>query len=299
MELTTKPRKHGLEAPFHPVQILSWVITFYNTLIFSILILPEYDKKSVIVFSIIFMILFLTFIGAGYIVSKTDPTDPRVYENNYSSNLEYTLYRDKAKIEVKVEEKVEEEINAGLCRTCTLCTSHVSISSRHCMRCGRCTIGFDHHCKLLNNCIGVKNYSYFIILIFSAEIYHMYLVSHYVYILEILFQDHYNNLHNVSNQTKSIFYATITLGIISFALCASIICYIGYIVGFHVYIKIKGITTFEFIANRYYKIEAEKNQEINSNVIASNQEEEERELIQSKDSNVTGKDLSRDKTMNL
>jgi len=30
------------------------------------------------------------------------------------------------------------------------------------MTCNRCTEDFDHHCKYLNNCIGVRNYEYFI-----------------------------------------------------------------------------------------------------------------------------------------
>ena len=37
--------------------------------------------------------------------------------------------------------------------------------SYHCRECNRCTLGFDHHCKWLNNCIGAANYRPFFCLI--------------------------------------------------------------------------------------------------------------------------------------
>ena len=87
MELIAKSRKHGLEIPFHPIQILSWVISIYNACIFIIIILPQYDEKNRIIFSTIFSILLLTFIVTGYLVSKSDPTDPSVHEYKYCKDV--------------------------------------------------------------------------------------------------------------------------------------------------------------------------------------------------------------------
>ena len=51
-------------------------------------------------------------------------------------------------------------------RFCQWCESHVQDKSKHCGKCNRCTSNFDHHCPWLNNCIGGRNYPFFLMLIF-------------------------------------------------------------------------------------------------------------------------------------
>jgi DHHC palmitoyltransferase len=42
-----------------------------------------------------------------------------------------------------------------------------SETSFHCTICDRCVDQFDHHCPFINNCIGARNHSLFLVFIFS------------------------------------------------------------------------------------------------------------------------------------
>ena len=51
-----------------------------------------------------------------------------------------------------------------------ICKFNVYENTKHCKTCNKCVSNYDHHCMWLNNCIGGKNYRYFIKFIVSADI---------------------------------------------------------------------------------------------------------------------------------
>ena len=52
-------------------------------------------------------------------------------------------------------------------KVCFACQIYRPIRAVHCDDCGTCILGLDHHCPWVNNCIGIRNYKYFLIFVNS------------------------------------------------------------------------------------------------------------------------------------
>ena len=194
------------------------------------------------------------------------------------------IYTDIAKIQGNFLYRILLELELKNDRFCSICSCAVNSSSKHCIRCGRCTYGFDHHCKWVNNCIGAKNYHSFILLIITVELYHAFLASNYIFFLDMLFNISSSKLNGYSNGNIAIYYSTIVLLIISVCFCGIIIIFDGYLLCFHMYISIKGITTYQFIVNKTNKIEGEKIPNIASE--SNYCHKEDKKFLKDKDSNL-------------
>ncbi|KAL4457047.1 hypothetical protein ABPG74_014685 [Tetrahymena malaccensis] len=105
---------------------------------------PPFSKHQVATIAFFVQVIWLAVIILnhfawglyGYKATINDPTDPFV--------LEGIKHKGKGML------------------WCVVCKGYVQEQSKHCSQCNRCTEVFDHHCVWLNNCIGRRNYSYFI-----------------------------------------------------------------------------------------------------------------------------------------
>ncbi|KAK2953148.1 putative Heterogeneous nuclear ribonucleoprotein L [Blattamonas nauphoetae] len=53
---------------------------------------------------------------------------------------------------------------------CFTCRTPRPLRSKHCSICGCCVSRFDHHCGWLNNCVGQKNYHYFLLFVVTVTV---------------------------------------------------------------------------------------------------------------------------------
>lgn len=168
-----KRRINGLEFPWHPLQMATWllypiILIHYFGFLMPLLWSHIADKVIVTFMFSLFSALAVVF---GYIVCRIDPVDgallsavdgkknapsptdsPPAAETAPHSCFCWNSKTDSVAVAQADEEKVY----------CYLCEAHVCESSKHCRFCNKCVKGFDHHCKWLNTCVGVQNYKYFL-----------------------------------------------------------------------------------------------------------------------------------------
>ncbi|KAF4667643.1 Palmitoyltransferase zdhhc14 [Perkinsus olseni] len=63
----------------------------------------------------------------------------------------------------------EQAHSRGTFRYCGTCQMYRDVTTTsHCRVCDNCVLGFDHHCVFLNNCIGGRNYPFFMVFVASV-----------------------------------------------------------------------------------------------------------------------------------
>ncbi|CAD8122161.1 unnamed protein product [Paramecium sonneborni] len=204
---------------------------------FIIILFQTLDYNQVWILISIFSFINSIF---WFITTKIDPTDQEIY-------IQYKLREKKVKYETKLN-----------C-FCKVCQAYVKGPSKHCKQCNRCTELFDHHCVWLNNCIGLRNYKYFFILIVLLE---LYLITGLIISIFV---------------NKILSYVHIGVTII-------LMIPITFLLVMHIYFKCKNMTTYDFVLSRrknQLKLSQDKLQEklqegtsnqtnLNTNIISRN-----------------------------
>ncbi|KAL1517603.1 hypothetical protein ABEB36_001344 [Hypothenemus hampei] len=147
-------RQHGFQPPFHPLQLCGWLTLAalaVGALLYLVPALPFYAQPAAAAaLSTLLLIHLATHLGAVLI----DPAEEAL--------------RQRVPLQVPQLDRTKHThvIEGGICH---LCQIHVSGSrTKHCSACNKCVTDFDHHCKWLNQCVGGRNYSAFLMCVSSA-----------------------------------------------------------------------------------------------------------------------------------
>ena len=195
-----KGRTNGFAPPYDILQIVTWASTVYDIFLVSYLIYPlsETQISSILYFASKSLSMLVALVI--YIVNPTDTTSHGI------------------------------EISTAYC---AICKKYVDPTSKHCGQCHRCVVGFDHHCKWLNMCIGKINYKYFIILLFAVLIERGLLLEISLF-SAIWYSSHDSRGLNIPIIILSLESATVILALV-------------YLLLFHSYLKLKNLTTFQYL----------------------------------------------------
>ncbi|XP_075080097.1 putative protein S-acyltransferase 6 [Nicotiana tabacum] len=144
------PDPRGLLLTIVSISLSSWV--------FAVYVARDISKHSSI--KVLANLIMVSVIDPGII--------PR---NNESPATEST---GNGRIRSKRVAINEVEMKLKYCRICNI---HRPPRSCHCVICDNCVEKFDHHCPWIGQCIGLRNYRLYVLLLVMATVYFVYIFA--------------------------------------------------------------------------------------------------------------------------
>jgi len=228
---------------FIPPLILYYIL--YNTIVFN-------RNYIVILYLITTTLLVICLI---YLI-KSSFTEPGIIKRNYKKSIVENMTTNYNKYSI-LHIKNGHLIKYIPCYTCNIIRP---VRTSHCAECDNCTERFDHHCIWIGQCVGKRNYSYFLLfLIFlnSNSIFHIVINS-------IIISKEVENLNNllelnstsISNALieETIFLTKKIIGITSFLIiyctCFSLFFILKLCIS-HLFYAFNNITFYENLKGKY------------------------------------------------
>ena len=122
-------------------------------------------------FSLLYHFSFLFFASFSFFLLLKSKKSPGFIEKNSNGNLpidKSIINNDENKnISMSGSPLMIPKSELFYKETCDICKiSDLPMRSRHCKKCGRCVLKYDHHCSFTGTCIGENNHLNFIIFLF-------------------------------------------------------------------------------------------------------------------------------------
>lgn len=243
-------RTNGWSLPPHHLQIIAWCTIIVFGVIHFVIIVPVLHKSLQTPAYIIPAVVIVGHLICHIVTCSIDPAVDSVRINKYPKKR-----FDSTKHQHAIESNY-----------CNICQVEVHPHSKHCRHCNKCIYEFDHHCVWLNNCIGSRNYRWFLCTLTTAIINFTLLVlmsfvefvAYYTDKTNRQILQTYRDLNSSVNYAEAdfmIFYQPVTheawLVLLGLYCIIGVVC-IGllmYLFVFHMYLLHKNLTTFNYNHN--------------------------------------------------
>jgi len=132
---------------------------------------------------------------------------------------------------------------------CDTCDIYRPIRTSHCGICNNCVENFDHHCPWVGNCIGKRNYRYYLLFIVSASVICLYVIA--LCVAHIILNTNASDKHSRSDRVKDGFAASYYFALLLPIYAVAGLGFVGGLSGFHCYLVGHGMSTNEFIKKTF------------------------------------------------
>ncbi|KAI4300952.1 hypothetical protein L6164_034277 [Bauhinia variegata] len=190
-----------------------------------------------------FTFLFLTSgRDPGIIPRNSRPPDAEEAFDSYLHSMEWINNRTP---HLKIPRIKDVMVNGYTVKVkfCDTCLLYRPPRASHCSICNNCVQKFDHHCPWVGQCIGVRNYPFFILFITSST-----LLCIYVFAFSWV---------NILREKGTLWYVMSRdlLSVVLIVYCFIVIWFVGGLTVFHFYLITTNQTTYENFRYRYDKKE--------------------------------------------
>eukprot|EP00667_Euglena_gracilis_P009389 EG_transcript_9547 len=222
-------RSHGLQWPLHPLQVAAWGLVLFFPIMFGVFTGPFFRPPHSYIWITLYPIAVVATVITNVLAMLSDPVDP-------------------ASLVKLTPEQLQEDPPADQ-NPCYYCKAFVHESSKHCRSCNKCILDFDHHCKWLNNCVGTKNYRLFLAFVTATVV----TLSMQIGLITYQFVDSFYDSWYL-RRARDLYAMDLPLwqGIVGLVAGLAVVAdgLLLHLCGFHVWLAIEGLSTYDWILKR-------------------------------------------------